>query len=447
MRIHEARSAWKSGRFEWVQTTAAQGPAERFYESCFAGDTLLTCDRGDHEGVVGRYPDGTPQPYGFGPIYSLIIGDDWWLYGEGQVRAELLRKTPRRATQDFRTLGLSYLRYQGELDSALWGEAASRRRAFKYERKAELEVVTTETDEGVLTWHLDPQRGGLPIRVTLEEDGRVVAESRSSLKNFDGVWFPERVEYFREDYRGGHAPYDVQEVLAVAINPPDLPQRLSPADIHIDAGVNVYIREYNSTHALDAGKWDGRNVLSLEEFALRGMEGQIEMGPIYRANADRAEEMLKLHYAHEQRAESAAAQPASDRASDSEPAGPSRLEMLTGWEAYIARFIDRYRLDREQTQQAIRILRNCQERANERLTRQAAEFEELERLERDSRSSTAPAAERAAELRARRERLLSPFRGIFEQQLKPGLELIPTRAQRKLVEHPWAGPVSAPSRP
>lgn len=96
----------------------------------------------------------------------------------------------------------------------------------------------------------------------------------------------------------------------------------------------------------------------------------------------------------------------------------SREQIESEWERYTREFIARYKLDQKQTTIAERLLRRCQSRGNDYVTRRRAAFQEA------GRSGD---AERLDALRA-------PIGEIFEKQLKPGLDRIPTRAQRAAAE-------------
>lgn len=427
-RLQRDRAAWKTARIEWVLESSETVSTPRFYEAQLAGSDKLIVDYGDEEGVISRYADGAPQPYGFGPFYTLHTGEEVWRYGEGRVDANLTKNVPTEASVDFRTLGLSPQRHCGGLRDALGGNLSETAGSVKYSihRENGLEIIRATAGDYTVTWNLDPASGGLPVAVTAERDGQTVAQSRSTLCKFGDVWYPSRVEYYREGDKGGLDPYEVVEVQAVETNPPDIPARLSPEYIHIDAGVNVNVREdgFNS-EVVHLRKWSGKKALSLDKYAEEYLRGKIKNGPFYTANAARVEAMIELDRAHELESGDApnAPPPAQGAGNETEPAA---LEQLTGWEAYTVRFIDKYRLDQAQTQKAIQILRQCQGLARKHTQRNKKAFVAIEQS-----SST-----KDVQTESRRAAVLKPLKDIFEQQLKPRLDALLTRHQRSKVAPP-----------
>jgi hypothetical protein len=101
------------------------------------------------------------------------------------------------------------------------------------------------------------------------------------------------------------------------------------------------------------------------------------------------------------------------------------------WEQYVRQFIERYKLNEEQANRANKILKSCQDLADRYRRGRAEQLEKLDRQEAALRTSDSPTkAKEQAEITAQRAKLLAPIDEIFEKQLKPRLEKIPTRAQR-----------------
>lgn len=112
---------------------------------------------------------------------------------------------------------------------------------------------------------------------------------------------------------------------------------------------------------------------------------------------------------------------------------------LKGWEArwdqYVKDFIARYELNDAQTQKADLILKDCKSRASQYEASHKTEMEQLEQQTQALNTSTdKDKAKKLAQLNERRERLAAPIDTIFEKVLKPRLDKIPTRAQRKAAE-------------
>lgn len=114
---------------------------------------------------------------------------------------------------------------------------------------------------------------------------------------------------------------------------------------------------------------------------------------------------------------------------------PGKPVAESEWEKYVREFCARYKLDEPQTQQANTILKQCQENAEKISASKKNELEEIDRKLNELKSSKDPAkTKESTELTKRRAALLEPINKIFEQQLKPKLERIPTRAQRRAAE-------------
>ncbi|MCH8881067.1 MAG: hypothetical protein IID34_14455 [Planctomycetes bacterium] len=111
------------------------------------------------------------------------------------------------------------------------------------------------------------------------------------------------------------------------------------------------------------------------------------------------------------------------------------------WERYTREFIARYSLKDSQEQKAWSILKKCQDQGNSYIRRHRAELDKLEARVGELSKSTAAAADRE-QLAAVRQRLgekLAPIDDIFENQLKPRLDKLPTRKQRAAVKEARKG--------
>lgn len=112
------------------------------------------------------------------------------------------------------------------------------------------------------------------------------------------------------------------------------------------------------------------------------------------------------------------------------------------WEAYVRQFIEKYKLNDEQQQKALAILADCQKTAERyRLGKQSTldqiEAQEAQLREKVKSGDNKDAKNRAVvnkelgELSKKKDDLLEPISRIFDKQLKPRLERLPTRAQRR----------------
>lgn len=407
----KSRSGWRGLRVDWTLLDHAEIPSPRFYHTCQVGEDSLQADLGDSDGVIARNEAGSPQEGWFGPNYSLQIGNELWIHGEGHIRADVFDGFNPQGMGDFRTLGLSYERFGGNV-KAIENELAAAEVTTRSEGACE--IVRAAYDGRVVSWYLRPDRGWLPERVTLSAHNRLIAESRSELVESQGAWQPSIVRFFRADYHEGREPVETIQIDGLEVNPPDLPENLSPAHIGIDAGVNLYVRTAGSGAPAQFFKWDGEQRVTLKEFGDRCRSGELQVGERFAANVRRYQERA------------AGRPPEAPAVARSSAAATTRteLETRTGWAAYTEQFIADYQLDSEQAQRARSILRQCQDRGEVILRLREPTIRDLDSEAR------APHPNHES-LDQRRRRVMAPFAAIFENDLKPRLAQLPTRAQRE----------------
>ncbi len=118
------------------------------------------------------------------------------------------------------------------------------------------------------------------------------------------------------------------------------------------------------------------------------------------------------------------------RAAGGAAKGSSQIE--SQWEQYVRQFIEKYALTSEQKAQAEKILKACQEQAQRYMRSKADLLEKLDRQAAALKGDDAQAkAKELADINAQKSKLLAPIDEIFEKQLKPRLDRIPTRTQRE----------------
>lgn len=128
-------------------------------------------------------------------------------------------------------------------------------------------------------------------------------------------------------------------------------------------------------------------------------------------------------------------------------AGKAGANFESQWEAYVREFIQRYQLDEGQTQRAQSILKDCQDMAQRIMQKNKAAIEELDKKVLElGQSKEGDKLRELTEINARRTKLTEPIDQIFERQLKPRLEKLPTRAQRQAAEATSRPAVGAPGR-
>ena len=78
---------------------------------------------------------------------------------------------------------------------------------------------------------------------------------------------------------------------------------------------------------------------------------------------------------------------------------------------------------------------DCQQRASRYLAKREKDFEKLDEEAEDLKTSDAKdRAQRLAAIDKRHRKLMQPIDEIFEKQLRPRLEKLPTSAQRRAAE-------------
>lgn len=408
MRFYESRARLGTAEIDWSRRQF-EGPTFQtehtmFYTTRLSPKERALYSRGDEEGVMTRNDAGLPAQAFPGAYMSFEGPDAVFDRWDGQHEASWMPKGSVRWTADLRALGaLPWFCYE-DVHDAMWKDPGESPPPRSYMESVEgaLRVVAARRADGTLTWWIDPERGWQATRITFTRDGVLEREARIALARFGDHWFPQSVVYFSRGYKNGTEPCDVVSVDKAVFNDPRQPPVLTPADIGITPRMFIWLKD-NTMKKVGTGMWDGTRITSTRFFP--GMGAGVQ---------------LVQHLLEKTRPVAATSQPAPPEAQ---------------WEAYTRRFIERYKLTDDQTQSALKTLADCQEQAQGYLSRHAAEFEKLAAAEAALRDATEP--ERAARLAALREqqaKLHEPIDEIFEKQLKPRLEKLPTRKQRAAAE-------------
>lgn len=111
------------------------------------------------------------------------------------------------------------------------------------------------------------------------------------------------------------------------------------------------------------------------------------------------------------------------------------------WEKYVREFIEKYQLDDAQKQRAELILSSCQKQAASYMAKRKSMLEQLARREKElnelddsDEHVKKQKSEKLAEIKQQREKIFEPLTQIFERQLKPRLDKLPTPDQRQAAE-------------
>lgn len=450
-RAVEYRQLLHTAMIELVVTEHRTGGETLFYTFRSAGDRVAMLHRGDGDGRVVRQLDNDGQPFvsalSFAPQHALLMEGQIWSANEAEFQARL--SPPDGAifdVYDLRNIALNPISCREGLE-ALAGRAKTHGVDLTYSsgREGNVETVSAKLGGATLRWWIDPERDWSVVRTeVIRSDGSVVQRS-VELAQADGFWFPKRVADVRIA-DGGAEPICTYEILAAQFNRPEHPQMLDPAFIGVDSGMEVQVQGLPGE---PIQYWDGEKLISSEEFQERVRAGTVTFGP----KARRQVAQLKAANAQRLQREAAGLEPPSlttaienfRRYGTNRP-GPGGLPPFESeWEAYTRAFIAKYKLDEDQTQKAWSICDECQARGKDFVRRRHAEITALDAEEAAVRAK--PAEQRAAarrDLAERRAKLLEPVQRIFDEQLKPRLEKLPTRAQRAGADqpHPTSHPAS-----
>jgi len=425
--MEEARKSL-SGEIKWTVRPNSENAREMHYVSRFArnGDWIFE-NRGDQHGWTAwdGFTDSGVTKF---PQCYMCNSDGWWSFQETGLTADWWKGDATAASvaervKDVRAVGT--LSTSGNIEyrlglSAIWGtQYDAPVVSWHEERRGALYVVAATDERGAeTTWHINPDKDWNAERVTYSYGGQVQAEAVCELRRFGTAWFPARTDYYQRNRL-----LESVVIESAQLNQPNDKGRFTLADMGAEAGTNVWIKNLPAKPG-ELLIWNGDDVTSSDRWFDDVDSGKREPGPTWRRI--RAGESYSSPYeTDEQRAGRKIA----------EVTGRVRRAMnrhQTLWEIYVRTFIERYKLNDAQSQEADQLLAKCQERANAHLDRNKARWTTLQ-----SKVEVAAKEGKTEEVKKLTEeigKLAAPLEEIFEKQLKPGLDKIPTRAQRKAVE-------------
>lgn len=436
-RLLNERAGWSKTDIRCIRHAPEEYSGPRQFGFTSVGGDHLQTDFGDEEGVVIRNEQGEAIESGFGPVYSLRRGGELWYYKDGDVHADLFEGVGPLTSIDARSFGVYCAPHVGTLEDAII-RPFGMGQTVEYTQRAEGngEVIIARNGDKEMAWHFDDASAGAPSKVVYTEAGRIMAESRSVLGKYDNRTFPTRIEYYKFGYRGGVEPFNVMEIQSLDVNSPNTPNELNLEAIHIDAGINVTIRQEGAPDKVEMRRWTGTRFATLEEANDAERKGVWISGPHVLANRQRARDLMKMREESGQRAPTVAgdAGATSKRITVDDRPPSLAANVISGWEAYTRRFIARYRLNGDQTDQALRLLRNCESEAQEWIQRHPDDYDQYENTIARMRAGERGASATGGEMDRLRAKLLEPLDDIFERTLKPRLNAIPTTQQRRNVE-------------
>ncbi|HMQ14848.1 MAG TPA: hypothetical protein PKC49_02635 [Phycisphaerae bacterium] len=394
-----------------------------------APEGVLIHHLADSDGSNGQTEDGRPV-FGMDASYFRLADGQRWSKAKSGVTASVIFGDPREmdgAVPDIRTIGMlaSGVLYDssGHMPVRLLGsDGRAKPPTYLVREGADgqtiVEASWPEHRQQRVVWHLDPRQGWNATRVEEWVDGKLALSVENEYQAAGDYWLPVRsVRMSGADER----VTAVTELTFGRVGDRTLGDALVPAAIGIVNGTPVSVEGKEQHFYFDGA------LIAQTEYRERKKAGEtFVVDPRWRQKTDGYDGKPG-----ETRPDLA---PAELR--DAAPPRPSELAKtaavvalrastqpaLDPWEAYVVQFIERYRLDRDQSQKAHAILRECTTQRDEYLGRRAGRIRELT----DKRPATA--GDRGLveeELR----RLLAPVDRMFEQ-LKQRLDRLPTRAQR-----------------
>lgn len=372
---------------------------------------------GNQDGVVLHNPDRDGRPH-----RTLITHDYTWASDDDAVIVARSGRglDAREGVFALRALGAGF-RCPYSADDQFRLDDELLRGHVQYEQRIEggMTVVTarSDADPDEVSWWFSPECDWNPVRITHVRDGVVREEARIQMKKFEGVWFPEAVSYFN----GGRLEESFH-ISGAEFNGMQDKRSLGPEDIGVEPG--FIIQDLNAKRGDRMLMWDGSEAIPTDEFARRLRSGELARGPGNQAAIDALPDATGPGEGHAHR-DSADVKDRLDGAT----LPPMAASLLTEWQKYTTDFIKRFELDARQTERAETVLEVCERQARKYVAARRAYFEMLAKEQRTLDEKADPA--RKNDLERRLADLLHPMKLIFERQLKPGLEKLPTEEQRK----------------
>jgi hypothetical protein len=436
--FEQARKAFPSGRIEW--SVLREGDPENamdFVSRYAANGDLIFENRGDKHGWTlfdgetragcRRYPQlFMSNQEGFWAHEETTCCCMWWSEKDDESYAN-------KSMKDIRALGIYPTSNSLEFTqgfSTLAGNPSDPLVEWSQETLDDLEIVHARSAAGAkIAWYLNPERGWNAERVVYDT-GYGLWEAVSSLANFDGVWFPEETRY----YRNGRLTETII-VRSAALNRPEDPKKFTLNDLGLEPGSSVAAQNLPPVSGKDLRTWNGEAIVPFESWSDDVKAGRRVVGPIRKRTFEKG--YFESIY--------------------DTPEDTARVKLawfnvnvklvlsrhVDLWEQYVRDFIERYKLDDEQSQKAWAIFLECRRRGDELIARDKQRMTELVSLSLAAKE--AGETEKEAKLDEQVAKMREPVDRIFEESLKPRLDKLPTRAQIKAAETAAESPVPTSS--
>lgn len=388
----------------------------------FAGATAYIEYLGDNDGILHGHPRvdiGEGEPDEEWHHATLVTPSQVWQYGNsGPLIAQVRERTDANdgGIPSMRSLGLASGLSNTDVEDTICDLASCDVLRYATKRRAGMFVIIAEGHEWSTEWELDPERDFEPARVRRIENGELRAESRIELDLFDSVWFPRRVETETHYSDSGRTLRTVLEVQSAEFNRPAHPGTIGPSTIGVVVGTNLHWTAADDV-TRDIRMWDGKRVVSQEEFSDALKSGAIHYSPRGKSAILRASDR---------------ARDPENRKRTLESIQRTRPAWESAWESYTRQFIARFRLTDEQSATARRILRSCQDQAHEYMNRHQAEFAAIQNEQADiALQGPRMSPDQIRVLSEKLRRLNEPIDRMYQEHLVPRLDQLPTRDQRR----------------
>lgn len=430
LRACAAREELASGQVIWTRTDDRRRPDREFsFVSRYAknGDIIHEA-RGDQDGWVEV--DGAGVGLSKFPELRMLNDEGLWLYREtspvcaywrhdGELGPDESNPPPTQADlKDIRWIGTSesfeasFAQQVAAISAP--GEAGAER-VWSSEAIEEGRIRVSATASGEQrSWVIDPAKGW-SVESTRHSTPARTVETISQLANHGGTWFPERVSR----YVDGELVETIAILSAEFNHATDRPS-FTPEDIGVEIGVNISPQNFRVDGAMLF--WTGHELVDVREYRRARRAGEIQSGPLMRHIRDHGPEGSPYLTDRER----------SEYAELRRARGFEFKPTHSDWERYVRDYIARYRLNDEQSQRGLAILRDCQTRARSHIQRAEAEREAAQGRAHAPGGAAGVAASGPAVDAT--EALRAQLNLIFDEQLKPRLDRIPTSAQRRAVE-------------
>lgn len=429
--LERAVNGWQTAHISWSRTSKVAVPKEEhFYETRMAGANWTRTDQGTARGR--RVGLGSAENAVYLPEAEHLFFSPTAIFVRSDLSTSAARTTDfeNRVVNDVRVIGLAPRAWNGTPQQTLYGNPEnapdpSMPRKYRTEIIDGLHVVTSINSDGHgMRWHIDPRKGWNATRIQELQAGEVVNETKVTLEKWGDTWFPKRVE----------GPFATVRVHSASFDRPDHPKTLSVEDIGIDVGILIGEKGYPPRF------WDGAGMISVDDYVAKINSGELVQGESC-ARAWANKRRRKQMYAN-----AVPAPPLEylSTATTTLPRSVGELDHAVDglWKAYTEKFIARYALRDAQTVKARGILKDCQEQGRRYLNSHRSKLDILEARVRELRERRVRELLRAGKADTKRvdvakrqfAEAAAPLDKIFEEQLKPRLNKLPTRKQRAAAE-------------